>query len=79
VVLTWTDNSTNESGFRLERSKTADFATVTGTNLAANVTTVTQTGLVRNTTYYYRIRTRNGTIISGVWVSATPLPILTNP
>jgi FtsP/CotA-like multicopper oxidase with cupredoxin domain len=81
VVLTWTDNSTNESGFTIQRSTNATF-TGNGVNtvtVGANVTTLTQTGLSRNTQYWYRIRANNGTIIFTTYVNATPFPIRTNP
>ena len=48
-------------------------------NVAANATTLTQTGLSRDTEYWYRIRANNGTSVSSAWVNATPLPIRTNP
>jgi hypothetical protein len=80
VRLTWTDNSNNETGFTIQRATNAGFTTGLNTaNVAANSITLTQTGLSRNTNYYYRIRANNGTIISSAWVSAAPSPITTNP
>jgi len=80
VILTWVDLSNNETGFTIQRSTNAAFTSgLTTVNVAANVTTLTQTGLSRNTNYYYRIRANNGTIIFSGWVTATPLPIRTNP
>jgi len=80
VILTWTDNSNNETGFTVQRATNATFtAGLTTTNVAANTTTLTVTGLSRNTNYYFRIRANNGTIIFSGWVNATPSPILTNP
>jgi hypothetical protein len=84
VVLTWLDNSTNETGFIIQRATNAAFTTgLTSTNVAAGAgtgtRTLTVTGLSRNTSYYFRIRSANGTIIFSGWVNATPLPILTNP
>jgi len=80
VVLTWLDNSTNETGFTIQRATNGAFTTgLTTTNVAANTTTFTVTGLSRNTSYYFRIRANNGTIIFTGWVNATPLPITTNP
>jgi len=52
---------------------------LTTTNVAANVTTLTVTGLGQNTQYWFRIRSNNGTIIFTGWVNATPYPIVTNP
>jgi hypothetical protein len=80
VILTWTANLTNVTGFTLQRATNASFTSgLSSVNLAASATTVTQTGLSRNTTYYYRLRANNGAIVSSGWVNATPFPIRTNP
>ncbi len=80
VILTWTDNSNNETGFTIQRATNAQFTSGLNTvTVAANTTALTQTGLSRNTSYYYRIRANNGTIIFSAWVNATPFPITTNP
>ena len=58
--LSWADNSSNESGFKIERSKvsaTSGFTEIATT--AADATTYSNTGLLRNTTYYYRVRSYN--------------------
>ena len=60
VDLSWTDNSNNEKGFKIER-----FSKATGTSfrqiatVGANVTTYADTGLVASTQYYYRVRAYN--------------------
>ncbi|MBO0359793.1 T9SS type A sorting domain-containing protein [Hymenobacter sp. BT186] len=61
VVLTWTDNSTNETHFVLERS--ADGVAYTAiAQPVANATTYTDNaGLQPNTTYYYRLKAVTGT------------------
>ena len=73
ILLTWTDNATNETGFQIERSlsATSDFALVATT--AANVNSFLSTGLAAGTQYYYRIRSINGSINSAYTtvVSAT--------
>lgn len=80
VILTWKDNSNNETGFTIQRATNAQFTQGLSTvTVAPNTTTLTQTGLSRNTAYYYRIRANNGTIIFSAWVNATPFPIITNP
>lgn len=80
VILTWTDNSNNETGFTIQRATNAAFTQgLTTINVGANITTLTQTGLSRNTQYYYRIRANNGTIVFTIWVNAAPFPIRTNP
>ena len=62
VILNWTDNSTNESGFYVERapSGTANFVRIATT--AANVKTYTNT--VSKGTYLYRVQAFNATKVS---------------
>ncbi|MBN1671398.1 MAG: lamin tail domain-containing protein [Kiritimatiellae bacterium] len=55
VAVSWRDESSNETRFEIERSTDAlnwALAATTG----ANVTNCTDTGLVPNTTYFYRLR-----------------------
>ncbi len=54
VSLTWTDNSTNETGFRIYRGSTSSNLTLIAT-VGANVTAYTNSGLSRRTTYYYKV------------------------
>lgn len=55
IDLTWTDNSTTESGFQIERSTDgATFAQVA--TVGADVTAYANGGLSSGTTYYYRVR-----------------------
>lgn len=80
VVLAWTDNSTNETGFTIQRSTNATFTSGLATQtVAADSTTFSWTGLGRNTNYWFRIRAANGAVVASAWVTATPSPILTNP
>jgi titin len=60
VDLRWTDASTDETGFVLDRSTTSAFSTVVSRNLPAGTTATTDTGLAAATTYYYRVRAING-------------------
>lgn len=54
VNLSWTDNSGGESGFRIERKiGSGNWSTLT--NVAANVTSYPDTGVVESTTYTYRV------------------------
>lgn len=56
VQLNWSDNSTFESGYRVERSLNGVSGwTQRGSDLAANSTSYTDTGLTQGTTYYYRV------------------------
>lgn len=61
INLSWTDNSTDETGFKLERKtgSTGTWAEIAGA-IAANATTYSNTGLSASTTYYYRLRSYNG-------------------
>ena len=54
INLSWTDNSTNETGFRVER-KTSATSYSQLTTLAARVNSYSDTGLTSNTTYTYRV------------------------
>lgn len=58
INLTWLDNSTNESGFLIERSLDGiNFTQVA--MVAPNTKTWSATGLLANTRYYFRIRAWN--------------------
>jgi len=59
IRLTWTDNSTNETGFKIERSPDGATGWTQLTTTAANVITYDNTGLSAGTTYYYRVRATN--------------------
>ena len=55
VNLQWTDNSSNETGFRLQRAKVnGGFTTIS--NLGVNITSYSDQGLDENTSYKYRVR-----------------------
>jgi hypothetical protein len=60
INLSWTDNSSNEQGFQIERctgNGCTNFAQVG--SVGANVTTFPSTGLTRNTWYRFRVRAFN--------------------
>ena len=58
IGLSWTDTSTNEDGFMVERSLDGtDFTQVA--QVQANVTNYLNTGLFPGMTYYYRVRAYN--------------------
>ncbi len=58
IELTWEDNSSNETGFKIERKKSGGSYTRIAT-VDKNVTNIINTGLAGNTKYYYRIRAYN--------------------
>jgi fibronectin type 3 domain-containing protein len=60
INLTWTDNSSNESGFVVEWATNSTFtAGDTTANVGANVTSYSATGLSAGTTYWFRVRATN--------------------
>lgn len=60
IRLTWTDNSTDETGFYIERKIGAAGNFTQLTTAAANAVSYTNTtGLTADTTYYYRMRSYN--------------------
>jgi subtilisin family serine protease len=59
IKLTWTDNATNEAGFKLERSTDGVNFTQIGT-LLANATSYSATSLTASTTYHFRVRAYDG-------------------
>jgi len=56
INITWTDNSTNETGFKIERKPGTGGVYKQIATTAANVTSFTDTTGREGTTYYYRIR-----------------------
>lgn len=59
INLSWVDNSSDETGFQIERSTSATTGFTQIGTTAAGVTTFQSTGLTGNTTYYYRVRATN--------------------
>ncbi|MGV3724624.1 MAG: fibronectin type III domain-containing protein, partial [Actinomycetota bacterium] len=75
LQLTWNDNSSNETGFKIERSSDGTSFSVISTT-AANATQFSNTGLTPGATFHYRVRATNGggdSDVSGP-VSGTTLP-----
>jgi len=63
IHLGWTDSSTNETGFHIERSTNGvDFSNVATVNV--NSTSYSDAGLVSAQNYYYRVRAFNATTVS---------------
>jgi hypothetical protein len=61
IDLSWTDNSDNETEFKIERSTDAGITFTEIATVGANVTTYPDTGLAPSTTYAYRVRASNST------------------
>src|SRR5262249_44647615 len=56
IDLTWTDNSSNEGGFQIERSDDGSTGWTQIATVAANATSYSNTGLPNSTQYFYRVR-----------------------
>src|SRR5205085_400596 len=79
IRLSWTDNATNEQGFKLERSTDGGATFPSITNLAASpgtgaTVTYTQGALAPNTTYKFRVRAYNDTTVSDPSNTANATP-----
>jgi GH25 family lysozyme M1 (1,4-beta-N-acetylmuramidase) len=61
INLSWTDNSSTESGFIVARSTVSGGPYTDVLTLGANVTSASNTGLSASTTYYYVVRAYNAT------------------
>jgi transcriptional regulator CtsR len=59
INLSWTDNSTNEDGFKIERKTGVGGTYAQIATVGVNVTSYPNTGLSASTTYYYRVRSYN--------------------
>ena len=76
IDVSWTDNSTNEANFVVDRSTSSTFATVTSTTVPAGTTSLADTGLAANTAYWYRVRAVNA---AGSSANSTPATATTKP
>src|SRR4030042_3786030 len=59
ITISWTDNSNNEEGFKIERSPDGNTSWGEIVTLGAGITTFQNMGLSPSTTYYYRVRAFN--------------------
>jgi uncharacterized protein (TIGR02145 family) len=80
INLSWTDNSSNETGFKIERrTNSTNYTTIGNTN--ANVTTYLDGGLSPITNYVYRVYSYNSAGISNysneVTIGTAVIPTLT--
>ncbi len=58
INLSWTDNSNNETGFKIERKTGNGTYAIVG-NTSMNITTFSNNGLTPNTAYTYRVYSYN--------------------
>ncbi len=59
INLSWQDNSSNETGFEIDRATSSGGPYTQIATTGANVTSYSNTGLAASTTYYYRVRATN--------------------
>jgi hypothetical protein len=59
ILLTWTDNSNNETGFEVERSVNDESNYVLLYTTGTNTTYYTDYAITSGNTYYYRVRAKN--------------------
>lgn len=76
INLSWTDNSTDENSFSIERSGDGSTWTVLGL-VAANTVTYSNTGLIANATYLYRVKAV-GTYMGSDYSNAATITTLSN-
>jgi hypothetical protein len=76
ISLTWTNNATNESGFIIQRSSSANGTFTQVGTTSAGVTTFTDTNLSPATTYFYQVvaTNANGNSFATNKASATTFP-----
>ena len=79
INLTWTDASSNESGFQIERSLTGVSGWTQIATVGANVTTYASIGLACGKAYFYRVRATNANGASAFSNVATTLTRLCTP
>ncbi|MDB6026400.1 MAG: hypothetical protein JWM68_2623 [Verrucomicrobiales bacterium] len=77
INLSWTDNSSNESGFVIGRATTSGGPYSDVATLGVNVTSFNNTGLSASTTYYYVVRAYNaaGSSANSAQASATTFAV----
>ncbi len=56
VTITWNDNSANELGFEIVRATSVNGTFVPAGSTNANATSFIDSGLLANTTYFYKVR-----------------------
>jgi fibronectin type 3 domain-containing protein len=77
INLTWTDNSNNENGYRLERATALAGPYTLVANLPANTTSFESTGLTADTQYFFRLSPIG--VVAGSFVFVAPVSEVTYP
>lgn len=80
IALTWLDNSSNETGFRIERARDANFSVeLTVFNVGAGITAFNDSGLTPATTYFYRVFALTDTGVSSPTTTASATTLSAPP
>jgi hypothetical protein len=79
INLSWSDNSSNEGEFLIERDTSPAFASPVVKVAWANSTFFSDTGLSPSTAYYYRVKAKNATDSSGYSNTATATTLAVQP
>ena len=80
VNISWTDNSSNETGYLIERSSTSSttgFVAIGGVD--ANVLSFVDKNINRNVTYYYRIKASNTKTKYNTTIPSITTPTICGP
>ena len=64
IQLNWADKASNETGYQVWRSTSANGTYSLVTTVGANVTTYADNGLTQNTVYFYKVRAAAGSLFS---------------
>ncbi len=87
ISLTWTDNSNNETGFKIERFDENSMVFSEIASVGTNIVTYTDTGVVAGGSYIYRVRSYNvmgnssytGEVTVNAWDPAAPTILRVTP
>jgi len=80
INLGWADNSSDETGFKVEQSAAATGPWTSVITTTAGATSYSHTGLTCNTTYYYQVRATNAGVDSAdITANATTSACVTTP
>ena len=80
INISWTDNSTNETGFIIERSSTSStmgFVPIGG--VSNNILSFVDKNISRNTVYYYRVKASNTKTKYNITIPSIATPTICGP
>jgi subtilisin family serine protease len=82
IDLVWTDNSSNEDGFKIERKTDENSEFTELASVSENITAYSDSNITHSTTYYYRVRAFGGSLggfeHSNEVNATTPTPVSTS-